>query len=102
MKIEREQLLPTAQRLVADSVAGGGRATDSVPGAVAQGADRVEISRNRARVENLKTMMRQLPDSQEEKVARIKQQMADGTYQQVAATEIAGSMLARWRELNGR
>jgi negative regulator of flagellin synthesis FlgM len=101
MKIDSEQLLSTVHRFKNETVAKGDASSDTVQGAVSQGSDRVELSRNKEKIEQLKTMMQQMPDSHNEKVAQIRQQIADGTYQ-VDAREVAGSMLNRWRELHGK
>ena len=99
MKIDSEQLLPTVQRLKTEHSAKGESSPDVVAGAVRHGSDRVELSGNMAKVDKLKTIMQQMSDGQSEKVAKLKQQIADGSYQ-VAASEVAGKMLDRWRDLN--
>ena len=101
MKIDSEQLLSTVHRFKNETVAKGDASLDNVPGAVSQGSDRVELSRHKEKVEKLKTMMQMMPDSHNEKVSQIRQQIADGTYQ-VDAREVAGRMLDRWRDLHGK
>ena len=101
MKIDSEQLLSTVHRLKNEPVAKGESSPDVAPGAVGRGSDRVDLSGNRAKVDKLKTIMLQMQDGQSEKVAKLKQQVADGSYQ-VAASEVAGKMLDRWRDVNGK
>jgi negative regulator of flagellin synthesis FlgM len=98
MKIESEQLLASVYRFKTETPVKGDASPESGSAGVGQSSDRVELSRSNSKMEQLKTMMKQMPDSQQNKLAQIKQQIADGSYQ-VAASETAGKMLDHWRAL---
>jgi len=100
MKIDSsEQLLSSVYRFNNETTIKKDASSDTQSGAVTQGSDRVEWSQNKAKIEQLKTMMRGMPDSQQGNIARIREQLADGSYQ-VAAAETAGKMLEQWRDIH--
>ena len=102
MKITNNQLLPPLVQTTAESIAKkGDSSSNTTTGAAASGVDRVNLSRSREKVEKLKTLMPQPPDSSGEKVSQIRQQLSDGSYQ-VASEAVAGKMLDNWRAFNVR
>ncbi len=99
MKINSEQPAPSAYRFKNESSLKGDAFQGGVSGAVGQGSDRLVLSGNSTKIDQLKAMMKQLPDDQQGKVAQLRQQITDGSYQ-VAAAKTAGKMLDSWRGLN--
>ncbi len=103
MKIDNEQILSTVNRFRNDqadkidpSTVNGQK--NGVSGA---GGDRVDISAHKAELDQLKTTMQGISDVRSEKVARLKNEIAAGTYR-VDGADIAAKMLGRWSELNGK
>jgi flagellar biosynthesis anti-sigma factor FlgM len=103
MKIDSDQLLSTVNKFRNDqpekvdpSVVNGKK-----NGVAGPGVDRVDISAHKAELDQLKTTMQGISDVRSEKVARLKEEIAAGTYR-VDGTEIATRMLDRWRELHGK
>ncbi len=99
MKIQSEQSLAAAYRFKNENAVKGDLSQGSTSGNVTAGFDRVDLSGSSGQIQRLKTMMKQLPDSGAGKVAQLKAQIADGSYQ-APSVETAGKMLASWRGLN--
>ena len=99
MKINNEQLLSSLYRITTRTAVKGDPPLGTTTGAAAQVFDNVVLSGNNSHVDKLKSMMAQPSDSQSGKVAQLKQQISDGSYQ-VDASATAGKMLDNWRWYN--
>jgi negative regulator of flagellin synthesis FlgM len=101
MKIDSEQLLPTMNKCKSDPVDKNELAAPDGQNGAGVGTDRVELSVNKGEIEQLKKTMQEIPDVRSEKVARLKEAIAAGTYR-VDGKEVAAKMLESWREVNGK
>jgi negative regulator of flagellin synthesis FlgM len=61
--------------------------------------DRVELSTRKGEIEKLDKAVNALPDVRSERVAALKQQIADGSYQ-VDPMDVAAKMLQSWQSMN--
>ena len=64
-----------------------------------QQLDRVELSVRKGEIEKLDKAVKALPDVRAEKVAALKQQIAEDTYQ-VDSKDVAAQMLQSWQGMN--
>lgn len=69
---------------------------ETKPAANAAAGDSVQLSGQAVKINGLVKAARELPDTREEKVARIKEEIAGNTYK-VSAREVAEKMLAKDR-----
>ncbi len=99
MKIDSEKLLGTVNQFRNEPVDKGESAATGGNKAQNQGSDRVELTTRTGEVDQVKKALQDLPDVQSDKVARLKEQVANGTYK-VDGTEVAKKMVKNWRELN--
>ena len=99
MKISNDQLISVVNRYKTDPVENKD-ASKAKPKAVAQGEDRVDLSINSGDIEQLKQTMQGMSDVRAERVAALKQSIADGTYS-VDSKKVAAKMLDNWKALNG-
>jgi len=64
-----------------------------------QQLDRVELSTRKGEIEKLDKAVNALPDVRSERVAALKQQIADGSYK-VDSKDVAAKMLQSWQSMN--
>lgn len=100
MKISNDQIMSNVNQFKQDPVGKGTNASGSGKAAKSLGPDRVDISVSKEEVENLKKTMQGMPDVQSERVARLRNDIATGTYQ-VDGKLVAEKMLKAWSNLNG-
>jgi negative regulator of flagellin synthesis FlgM len=100
MKISNDQLNSVVNRFKSDPVEKRDETARSKPKGVAQGGDRVELSISSGDIEQLKQTMQGMSDVRAERVASLKQSIADGTYS-VDGRKVAEKMLDNWKTLNG-
>lgn len=105
MKIDSEQLRVAVNTFKGDAVEKNGSVEKNDSSSplggkdLSQNSDRVEISLNSGEIDRLKKAMQEAPDVSSDKLAQLKQQIADGSYQ-VDGKAVAEKMLQRWSELN--
>ena len=100
MKISNDQLASVVNRYKSDPIEKKDEAARTKPKGVAQGGDRVELSISSGDIEQLKQTMQGMSDVRAERVASLKQSIADGTYS-VDGRKVAEKMLDNWKTLNG-
>ncbi len=95
MKIKNDPRLPGVLRTKS------GASSSSTSKSTSSASDRVNISRSRDDVGQIKSMLQQIPESgSSEKVPQIKQQIDDGSYH-VESRVVAEKMLNYWSGFNG-
>ncbi|HTP66847.1 MAG TPA: flagellar biosynthesis anti-sigma factor FlgM [Geobacteraceae bacterium] len=100
MKISNEQLISVVNRFKTDPVESKDDPSRGKAKAAAQGGDRVDLSINSGDIEQLKQTMQGMSDVRSERVAALKQSIANGTYS-VDGKQVAEKMLDNWKALNG-
>ena len=100
MKISNEQLISVVNRFKTDPVESKDDPSRARAKTAAQGGDRVDLSINSGDIEQLKQTMQGMSDVRSERVAALKQSIADGTYS-VDGKLVAEKMLDNWKALNG-
>jgi negative regulator of flagellin synthesis FlgM len=100
MKISNDQIMSNINQFKQDPAGKGSNAAGAGKTGKYPGPDRVDISVSTAEVESLKKTMQGLPDVQSDKVARLRNDIATGTYQ-VSGKLVAEKMLNAWSNLNG-
>jgi negative regulator of flagellin synthesis FlgM len=101
MKIDSEQLLSTVNKFKNEPAEKNETAAVAGEKWTRRGTDRVELSTNGAEIERLKKTMQVAPDFRSDRVARLREQIAAGTYQ-VEGKAVASKMLQSWSELHGK
>ncbi len=99
MKINNDQLGSVINRFKSDPVEKKDDATRSKTANAPQGGDRVELSIKSGEIEQLKQTMQGISDVRAERVASLKQAIADGTYS-VDGKLVAEKMLDNWKTLH--
>jgi negative regulator of flagellin synthesis FlgM len=100
MKISNDQLSSVVNRYKTDPLEKKDDASRTKPKTAAQGGDRVDLTINSGDIEQLKQTMQGMSDVRSERVAALKQSIADGTYS-VDSKKVAEKMLDNWKALNG-
>jgi negative regulator of flagellin synthesis FlgM len=101
MRIDNDQVLSTVNQLRNESLEKKERGGKAATAAAAPGMDRVELSVRKEELEQLKLVMKDVSDVRLEKIARLRQEIADGSYG-VEGADVAEKMLETWRALHGR
>jgi negative regulator of flagellin synthesis FlgM len=99
MKIDNQNTISGISLYQKDPLSGkedAGRQTGKTSG---QEFDRVELSTRKDEVEKLEKAINELPDVRSEKVASLRQQIADGTYH-IESTKVAEKILASRKGTN--
>ncbi len=100
MKISSDQLISVVNPYKADQVDKKDDSSRAKPKTAGQGGDRVDLSISSGDIEQLKQTMQGMSDVRAERVAALKQSIADGTYS-VDGSKVAEKMLENWKALNG-
>jgi negative regulator of flagellin synthesis FlgM len=103
MKIDSEQLLSTVNKFKNEPVEKNETAGAAVAGEkwTRRGTDRVELSTTGSEIERLKKTMEVAPDFRSDRVAKLKEQIGNGSYR-ADSKAVAEKMLQSWRELHAR
>jgi len=99
MKISNDQLNYVVNRFKSDPIGKKDESPQTGQKAAVQGGDKVDLSINSGDIEQLKQTMQGMSDVRGERVAALKQSIADGTYS-VDSKKVADKMLENWKALN--
>lgn len=101
MRIDNDQALSTVNQMRNESVEKKESAGKKAGASSAAGMDRVVLSVRKEEIEQLKLVMKDVSDVRLDKIARLRQEIAEGSYK-VEGAEVAEKMLESWRGFNGR
>lgn len=105
MKIDSDQLLTTVNKFKNEPLEKNETTGAAVAGAgdkwTRRGTDRVELSSTGSEIERLKKTMEVAPDFRSDRVAKLKEEIANGSYR-ADSKAVAEKMLQSWRELHAR
>jgi negative regulator of flagellin synthesis FlgM len=100
MKIDNQDMLSSINAYQNDPVSRNDESGRQQEKVQAQPQDRVELSTQKTEIEKLKKSVESLPDVRSEKVAEIKQQIAEGSYR-VDGVMVAQKMLEHFNGSDG-